>query len=232
MIGGRARVTTDASASARPAAIRTRTRMGHMLASCTLKHDQGERTMATRNASAQWQGNLKEGDGRMALGSGAFEGPFTFESRFEEGGGTNPEELIGAAEAGCFTMQLAATLSEAGHTVESVTPTPRSTSATSTAIRRSRRSTSSRAGGFRASTMRRSSRPRRRRARSASSRARSQASPTSRSTPSSSPNRRASPGRSRRSARRRSARSATARGRPRSARPRTRTRSRPRTASE
>ena len=76
--------------------------------------------MATRNASAQWQGNLKEGDGRMAVGSGAFEGPFTFESRFEEGGGTNPEELIGAAEAGCFTMQLAATLSEAGHTVESV----------------------------------------------------------------------------------------------------------------
>lgn len=76
--------------------------------------------MATRNASAQWQGNLKEGDGRMALGSGAWEGPFTFKSRFEDGQGTNPEELIGAAEAGCFTMQLAATLSEAGHTVESV----------------------------------------------------------------------------------------------------------------
>jgi lipoyl-dependent peroxiredoxin len=76
--------------------------------------------MATRNASAQWQGTLKEGDGRMAFGSGAWEGPFTFKSRFEEGQGTNPEELIGAAEAGCFTMQLAATLSEAGHTVESV----------------------------------------------------------------------------------------------------------------
>jgi lipoyl-dependent peroxiredoxin len=78
--------------------------------------------MATRNASATWRGNLKEGDGTMALGSGVWEGPFTFKSRFEpeEAGGTNPEELIGAAEAGCFTMQLAATLSEAGHTVESV----------------------------------------------------------------------------------------------------------------
>jgi osmotically inducible protein OsmC len=76
--------------------------------------------MATRNASAEWRGNLKEGDGRMALGSGAWEGPFTFKSRFEEGQGTNPEELIGAAEAGCFTMQLAATLSEKGHVPESV----------------------------------------------------------------------------------------------------------------
>jgi osmotically inducible protein OsmC len=76
--------------------------------------------MATRNARATWRGNLKEGDGTMALGSGAWEGPFTFKSRFEEGEGTNPEELIGAAEAGCFTMQLAATLSEAGHVPESV----------------------------------------------------------------------------------------------------------------
>jgi lipoyl-dependent peroxiredoxin len=76
--------------------------------------------MATRNASAQWQGTLKEGDGRMALGSGAWEGPFTFKSRFEEGQGTNPEELIGAAEAGCFTMQLSHNLAEAGHPVESV----------------------------------------------------------------------------------------------------------------
>ena len=76
--------------------------------------------MAARRASAEWQGNLKEGDGRMALGSGTWEGPFTFKSRFEDGQGTNPEELIGAAEAGCFTMQLAATLSEQGHTVESV----------------------------------------------------------------------------------------------------------------
>ena len=76
--------------------------------------------MATRNASAEWQGNLMEGDGKMALGSGTWEGPFTFKSRFEEGEGTNPEELIGAALAGCFTMQLAHNLSEAGHVPESV----------------------------------------------------------------------------------------------------------------
>jgi osmotically inducible protein OsmC len=76
--------------------------------------------MATRNASAEWKGNLMEGDGSMALGSGVWEGPFTFKSRFEEGQGTNPEELIGAAEAGCFTMQLAHNLSEAGHTPDSV----------------------------------------------------------------------------------------------------------------
>jgi lipoyl-dependent peroxiredoxin len=78
--------------------------------------------MATRNASATWRGNLKEGDGAMALGSGVWEGPFTFRSRFEpeEAGGTNPEELIGAAEAGCFSMQLAATLSQEGHVPESI----------------------------------------------------------------------------------------------------------------
>jgi osmotically inducible protein OsmC len=76
--------------------------------------------MATRNASAQWSGNLKEGEGAMALGSGTWEGPFTFKSRFEDGAGTNPEELIGAAHAGCFTMALSAALSEAGHAPESV----------------------------------------------------------------------------------------------------------------
>jgi lipoyl-dependent peroxiredoxin len=81
-----------------------------------------EAVMATRNASATWRGNLKEGEGTMALGSGIWEGPFTFKSRFEpeEAGGTNPEELIGAAEAGCFTMQLASTLSQAGHVPDSV----------------------------------------------------------------------------------------------------------------
>jgi osmotically inducible protein OsmC len=68
-----------------------------------------------RTARAEWRGTLKEGDGTMALGSGAWEGPFTFESRFEDGAGSNPEELIGAAQAGCFTMQLAHDLSEAGH---------------------------------------------------------------------------------------------------------------------
>src|SRR5688572_23242474 len=82
-------------------------------------HDHGRSDMA-RTASAEWRGTLKEGEGTMAFGSGAWEGPFTFESRFEEGQGSNPEELIGAAEAGCFTMQLAHDLSEAGHVPESV----------------------------------------------------------------------------------------------------------------
>lgn len=62
--------------------------------------------MPTRTSEATWQGTLKEGSGSMKLGSGSYEGPFTFMSRFESGAGTNPEELIGAAEAGCFTMQL------------------------------------------------------------------------------------------------------------------------------
>lgn len=68
-----------------------------------------------RKASATWNGTLKEGDGTMALGSGAWEGPYSFRSRFEEGDGTNPEELIGAAIAGCFSMQLAAQLESDGH---------------------------------------------------------------------------------------------------------------------
>ena len=76
--------------------------------------------MATRNASATWKGNLKEGEGTMALGSGVWEGPFSFKTRFEEGQGTNPEELIGAALAGCFTMQVSHALSEAGHVPDSV----------------------------------------------------------------------------------------------------------------
>jgi lipoyl-dependent peroxiredoxin len=76
--------------------------------------------MATRNASAQWSGDLKEGAGTMALGSGAFEGPYTYKSRFEDGAGTNPEELIGAAHAGCFTMQLSAGLAADGHVVDEV----------------------------------------------------------------------------------------------------------------
>ena len=70
--------------------------------------------MAIRNASAVWNGTLKEGNGTMTLGSGAFEGAFTFASRFEEGPGTNPEELVGAAQAGCFSMFLAAVLTDAG----------------------------------------------------------------------------------------------------------------------
>ncbi len=70
--------------------------------------------MATRSADAQWSGGLKDGKGTMKLGSGAFEGPFSFKTRMEEGAGTNPEELIGAAHAGCFSMQLSAMLEHAG----------------------------------------------------------------------------------------------------------------------
>lgn len=70
--------------------------------------------MTTRVSSAEWKGTLKEGAGTMKLGSGAYEGPFTFASRFESGPGTNPEELIGAAHAGCFSMFLSALLSNKG----------------------------------------------------------------------------------------------------------------------
>ena len=68
--------------------------------------------MAERKGSAVWEGNLKEGKGTMKLGSGAYEGPYSFSSRFENGTGTNPEELIGAAEAGCFSMALASNLTK------------------------------------------------------------------------------------------------------------------------
>ena len=71
--------------------------------------------MPVRTAEAEWKGNLSRGSGQMKLGSGAFEGSFSFPSRFEDGPGTNPEELIGAAHAGCFSMALSHMLSEAGH---------------------------------------------------------------------------------------------------------------------
>src|SRR3977135_1655790 len=70
--------------------------------------------MATRTGEAQGEGTLKEGKGSMALGSGAFQGQYSFASRFESGAGTNPEELIGAAHAGCFSMALTAALGRAG----------------------------------------------------------------------------------------------------------------------
>ena len=71
--------------------------------------------MPTRRAEAEWKGNLAEGGGNLKLESGAFEGPYSFKSRFEEGeSATNPEELIGAAHAGCFTMALTAQLTRAG----------------------------------------------------------------------------------------------------------------------
>ena len=76
--------------------------------------------MPTRNASARWDGSLTEGHGTMRMASGAYEGPYSFESRFEEGDGTNPEELIAAAHAGCYSMALSGELGKAGHDVETV----------------------------------------------------------------------------------------------------------------
>lgn len=71
--------------------------------------------MPVRIASAFWEGTLKEGQGKMILGSGDFERIYSFSSRFEEGNGSNPEELIGAAHAGCFSMALAHGLTQAGY---------------------------------------------------------------------------------------------------------------------
>lgn len=76
--------------------------------------------MATRNGSAQWRGDLKEGSGTVTVGNGVFEGSYSFASRFEEGEGTNPEELIAASHASCFAMALSLILSEDGHVPDSV----------------------------------------------------------------------------------------------------------------
>jgi len=81
--------------------------------------------MAVRSAEAEWKGNLREGAGKMKLGSGAYEGAYSFASRFEEGKGTNPEELIAAAHAGCFSMALSAGLGKAGFTPTRVHTTAR-----------------------------------------------------------------------------------------------------------
>lgn len=82
--------------------------------------------MPSRKAEAEWKGNLAEGGGELKLGSGAWSGPYSFKSRFEEGqSATNPEELLGAAHAGCFTMALTAQLSRA-----QITPTRIHTTAT------------------------------------------------------------------------------------------------------
>ncbi len=73
--------------------------------------------MATRDGSAQWKGDLRSGSGTVSVGSGLFsDGKYSFATRFEEEPGTNPEELIGAAHAGCFSMALSNVLAEAGHT--------------------------------------------------------------------------------------------------------------------
>ena len=79
--------------------------------------------MPIRTSNATWNGNLQKGNGTMRLGSGLYEGPYTYASRFEEGKGSNPEELIAAAHAGCYSMFLAALLSGDGHVPKSVNTT-------------------------------------------------------------------------------------------------------------
>ncbi len=81
--------------------------------------------MPVRSAHARWEGPLVGGKGTMDTGSGAFSGPYSFSSRFEEGQGTNPEELIGAAHAGCFSMALAGGLAEGGHVATRIDTTAR-----------------------------------------------------------------------------------------------------------
>ena len=76
--------------------------------------------MPTRNAEAEWKGSLLEGSGHMKMGTGAYDGPFTFKSRMENGAGTNPEELIAAAHAGCYSMAFSAGLGKAGFTPKRV----------------------------------------------------------------------------------------------------------------
>jgi lipoyl-dependent peroxiredoxin len=76
--------------------------------------------MPTRTAKARWEGALQDGNGTMSMASGAYEGPYSFQSRFEEGEGTNPEELLAAAHAGCFSMAFSGVLSAGGHEPESI----------------------------------------------------------------------------------------------------------------
>lgn len=79
--------------------------------------------MAIREGSAEWRGDLRSGAGTLTVASGLFSGQYSFSTRFEEGTGTNPEELIAAAHAGCFSMALSNMLAEAGHPPESVNTT-------------------------------------------------------------------------------------------------------------
>lgn len=76
--------------------------------------------MTVRNGSAEWRGDLKGGSGTVTVGDGVFEGSYSYDSRFGEGKGTNPEQLIAASHAACFTMALSNMLSSAGHTPDSV----------------------------------------------------------------------------------------------------------------
>jgi lipoyl-dependent peroxiredoxin len=90
-----------------------------------IRLDSLEIVMAIRTADAEWRGNLAQGSGHMRFGSGAFDGPYDFRSRMADGKGTNPEELLGAAHAGCFSMALALQLTNAGVTVKRIHTTAR-----------------------------------------------------------------------------------------------------------
>ena len=79
--------------------------------------------MPTRQSNAEWRGDLMRGQGTMKLGSGAYEGKYSYPSRFENGQGTNPEELIAAAHAGCFSMALSGQLGNANLTADSIRTT-------------------------------------------------------------------------------------------------------------
>ena len=83
--------------------------------------------MPKRSASAEWQGGLKGGKGTMNVTRANFETPYSFPSRFEEGQGMSPEDLIAAAHAGCFSMAFAGALEKAGHTPQSVRTTATAT---------------------------------------------------------------------------------------------------------
>jgi osmotically inducible protein OsmC len=80
----------------------------------------GRKMMQLHRAEACWEGRIEDGHGTMRLGDGQLEAPFSFSSRFEDAAGTNPEQLIGAAAAGCFSMALAKALSESGHPPKSI----------------------------------------------------------------------------------------------------------------
>lgn len=79
--------------------------------------------MPTRNACAQWNGSLRDGSGTIKLPAAGYEGSYSFSSRFEDGSGTNPEEMLAAAHAGCFSMALSNELASAGHVPDSVLTT-------------------------------------------------------------------------------------------------------------
>ena len=81
--------------------------------------------MAVRKANAVWEGRLRDGQGKVKLGSGSLQGAYSFASRFEDGSGTNPEELLGGAHAACFSMALSAGLEKAGFPATSVATTAR-----------------------------------------------------------------------------------------------------------